>query len=122
MGVRVRVRHDIGSLARALESTTPVEALTRQVEWDMRPYVKHDTGQLEGSARRGGDFAHGRIEYSADRGHGEYAAYAYYDEAVGEHIRQNPRATARWAEKARADHGEKWAEVLGEAYAKEMGA
>ncbi|WP_307739346.1 minor capsid protein [uncultured Parolsenella sp.] len=122
MGLRIKVRHDLDRLAKALESTTPVEALTRQVEEDMRPYVKRDTGQLADSAREMSEFERGRITYSADRGHGEYAAYAYYDEAVGDHYGQNPRATARWAEKAKADCGEEWAEMLGKSYAKEMGA
>lgn len=117
MDVDVSVRLD--KLAKALESTTALELLTTKVEEDMRPYVKRDTGQLENSARRLSDFAAGRIVYSADRGHGEYASYAYYDENVGDHMGQNAQATARWASAVAADRQAEWAQLLGEEIAKE---
>lgn len=120
MGVEVTVRVDLDRMARALESAAALELLTTKVEEDMRPYVKHDTGQLEDSARGHSDFAAGRIVYSANRGHGEYASYAYYDETVGDHAGQNAKATARWAEAAAADRMAEWERVLSDELTKEM--
>lgn len=120
--MRVTVKHDLGRMARALESSAPLELLTMRVEEDMRPYVKHDTGQLELSARTESDFAAGRIVYSAARKGRQYASYAYYDEAVGGHMGQNPRASAKWADAAKKDFGEEWARLLGKLVVKEMGA
>lgn len=121
--MRVTVRHDLGRMTRALESSAPLELLTMTVEEDMRPYVKHDTGQLELSARTQSDFAAGRVVYSAVRGKKarQYASHAYYDEAVGDHVGQNPRASAKWAEAAKRDCGEEWARLFGELTVKEMG-
>lgn len=104
---------------RAVESGNlrddALESLTRQIEADMRPYVKHLTGALERSAEVASDFRGGRITYTATdrRGH-EYASDAYNDPNVGRHAGQNPKATAEWGRKAEQDLGASWAQYAGE--------
>ena len=83
------------------------EALARQVESDMRPYVKRDTGLLEGSAALDSDFRGGHIKYSATSRGSEYAGYAYDDSNVAATDR-NPKATSHWFEAAKKACGAKW--------------
>lgn len=82
--------------------------LTRMVEFDTKPYVKHDTGLTEQSADSS-DFSTGTITYSAtDKKGRQYAGYAYEDPHVRKGDRQNPKATARWFENAKADRIDDW--------------
>ena len=105
---------DIESLESGQLHGDVLEKLTMQIEGDLRPYVKHDTGALERSAATNSDFRAGSITYSAtdDRGH-EYAADAYWDSRVRKGPRQNPRASGQWDRKAEADLGDSWAEYAG---------
>jgi len=123
--LRVSIASDLAPLLMAMDSAAAgdaLELLTVTVEEDMRPYVKHDTGRLEESARKNSDFRGGRIVYTAvDEETGEdYAAAAYEDPRVGEHGDQNDKATAHWAEAASNDRSEEWAELLAQAMIKEM--
>ena len=106
---------DIESLEAGAVHDDALEKLTMQVEGDLRPYVKHDTGALERSSATNSDFRAGRITYSAtdDRGH-EYAADAYWDSRVRRGPRQNPKASDQWDRKAEADLGDSWAEYAGD--------
>lgn len=106
---------DIESLESGQLHGDVLEKLTMQVEADMRPYVKRDTGALERSAATNSDFRAGRITYSAtdERGR-EYASDAYNDPRVGSHEGQNPKAAPEWASRAETDLGGSWAEYAGE--------
>ena len=106
---------DVESLESGEMHDDLLEKLTMQIEGDLRPYVKHDTGALERSSATNSDFRAGRITYSAtdDRGR-EYASHAYYDERVRRGPRQNPKATDQWDRKAEADLGESWAAYAGD--------
>ena len=112
-GIHTRV--NVAGATAALEGIAAripdaLETLTRKVEADMRPFVKHDTGALESSALLNSDFRGGTIRYTATRGHGEYAGYAYDDPNVAA-TDHNPKATAHWDEAARAERSEEWARV-----------
>lgn len=115
-GLRVRVDVDLAGILRSLDSAeagAALELLTRTVEQDMRPYVKHDTGQLEDSASLNSDFAGGRIVYTAVDSRGtDYAGYAYEDPNVAA-TDPNPKATANWAEACAADRRGEWERLLG---------
>lgn len=119
----VSIASDLAPLLRAMDSAEAgdaLELLTLTVEEDMRPYVKHDTGHLEDSARSNSDFRGGKIVYTAADEDGEdYAAAAYEDTRVGKHGNQNANATARWAEKASEDRAEEWAEMIAHAIERE---
>lgn len=99
---------------RAFESGSirddALEKLTRQIEADMRPYVKKLTGTLERSAEVSSDFRGGRITYTASGSNGDYASYAYHDSHVGRHANQNPKATSEWSKAAERDLGSSWAD------------
>lgn len=114
MSVRVDVS-DLESLESGQLHGDVLERLTMQIEGDLRPYVKHDTGALERSSATNSDFRAGRITYSAsdDRGR-EYAADAYFDERVRRGPRQNPKASDQWDRKAEADLGDSWAAYAGD--------
>ena len=89
--------------------------LTRLIEFDTKPYVKHDTGQTEESADSS-DFSSGVIIYSAtDRKGRQYAGYAYEDPHVRKGDRQNPKATPKWFEHAQSDRIEDWLRFVAEA-------
>lgn len=91
--------------------------LTRMVEFDTKPYVKHDTGQTEESADAS-DFSTGVIVYSAtDKRGRQYAGHAYEDPHVRKGDRQNPKATARWFERAQADRMGEWLRFVAESVA-----
>lgn len=91
--------------------------LTRKIEFDTKPYVKHDTGETEDSAESS-DFSSGVIVYSAtDKRGRQYAGYAYEDPAVAETDR-NPKATAKWFENAQKDRMGDWLRFVAEAVAK----
>jgi hypothetical protein len=91
--------------------------LTRLIEFDTKPYVKHDTGDTEESADSS-DFSSGVIVYSAtDRKGRQYAGYAYEDPAVAE-TDKKPKATDHWFEKAQLDRLEDWMRFVAEAVAK----
>lgn len=121
--LRVSIASDLTPLLRAMDSAEAgdaLELLTMTVEEGMRPYVKHDTGHLEDSARFNSDFRGGKIVYTTvDEDHDEYAAAAYEDPRVGKHGTQNKKAAARWAEAASNDNSEEWAEMLALAVIKE---
>ena len=105
---------DMESLESGAVHDDALERMAMQIEGDLRPYVKRDTGALERSAATNSDFRAGRITYSAtdDRGH-EYASDAYWDDRVRKGPRQNPRASGQWDRKAEADLGDSWAEYAG---------
>ena len=114
MGVSVSVKVDLSPITDRLQSADVLERVTREIEADIRPYVKRDTGAVEESAQLMSDYRSGRIVWSAtDRG-GDYAGYAYEDQNVGAHSGQNPKATARWAEVAKAEKAEEWARMAAE--------
>lgn len=121
-GAKVNVTVDLSKALGAMDSAAAgdaLELLTLTIEEDMRPYVKHDTGQLEDSAALNSDFRGGRIVYTATRDGKEYAGYAYEDPNVAV-TDPNPRATARWAEHAAEDRGAEWARILADALREEM--
>lgn len=110
MGVGVSVKVDLKPALSRLSGNgkaDALEALSREVEADIRPYVKRDTGTLEQSAELASDYRSGRIVWTAQDG-GEYAGYAYDDPNVGDHAGQNPRATARWIDAAKSVLMEDW--------------
>lgn len=123
-GVQVRITTDLGGMLAALDSAeagAALELLTLTVEEDMRPYVKKDTGKLEGSAQKSSDFARGRIVYTAEDARGrEYAGYAYDDPNVGKHDGQNRKAAAQWAEVSAADRMGEWERAMAAALEEEM--
>lgn len=111
MGMKVAVRVDLGPALSRLTGrgkADAVEALTREVEADIQPYVKRDTGTLSESPRALSDYRAGRVVWSATEGGKEYAGYAYDDPSVGDHEGQNPRATDHWVEAAKADLMDGW--------------
>lgn len=108
---------DIESLESGAVHDDALERLARQVEGDLRPYVKRSNvghPHLVDSAATNSDFRAGRITYSAtdDRGH-EYASDAYWDPRVRDGEGQNPKASDQWDRKAEADLGDSWAEYAG---------
>lgn len=91
--------------------------LTRRIEFDTKPYVKRDSGET-GDSADSSDFSSGVIVYSAtDKKGRQYAGYAYEDPAVAE-TDKNPKATAKWFEKAQLDRLEDWMRFVVEAVAK----
>ena len=119
-GFRLDVSVDLSPALARLEgpgAADALEALTREIEADIRPYVKRDTGTLEQSAELASDFRAGRVEWTAVDEHGEYASYAYYDKNVGAHEGQNPKATSHWIEAAKAVLMGSWTRRAGELFA-----
>ena len=106
---------DVESLESGALHDDLLEKLTMQIEGDLRPYVKHDTGALERSSATNSDFRAGRITYSAtdDRGR-EYASEAYWDPRVRKGPRQNPKGTDQWDREAEDDLGDSWAAYAGD--------
>ncbi len=118
-GLSVSVKVDLGGVtsrfdARAQADAT--EALARQVEADSRPYVKHDTGLLEGSAALGSDFRGGHVTYSAASHGSQYAGYSYDDPHVAATDR-NPKATAHWVEAAQRSCSQRWRATVAKRFA-----
>ena len=119
MPVSIKVTADLAPLLSPLTGRgreDAMERLAREVEADVRPYVKRDTGSLEDSAATYSDFRSGRIVWSAQGPGGEYAGHAYETEGVGRHTGQNPKATARWAEAAKRELLESWRRLASEAF------
>lgn len=117
MSVRVDVS-DLESIESGPLHGDLLEKLARQVEGDLRPYVKRSNvghPHLVDSAATNSDFRAGRITYSAtdDRGH-EYASDAYWDPRVRDGAGQNPKASDQWDRKAEADLGDSWAAYAGD--------
>lgn len=111
MGIEVSVKVDLKpalSRLRGSKKADALESLTREIEADIRPYVKRDTGTLEESAQHMSDFRAGKIVWSAEDGYGEYAGYAYDDQRVGQHSGQNPQAAPQWASVAKNDLMDSW--------------
>lgn len=112
--IKVSMTANLSGILKAFEgeqAKDALELLTRTVEADMRPYVKKDTGALEDSAVANSKFREGVIVYTANRGYGEYAGYAYEDPNVASTDR-NPRATSRWDEAAAAARMDEWERTL----------
>lgn len=110
MGIGVSVKVDLTPALSRLSGNgkaDAIEALSREVEADIEPYVKRDTGTLAGSPEIASDYRAGRIVWTAQDG-GEYAGYAYDDPNVGDHEGQNPKATARWIEAAKRELMDSW--------------
>ena len=111
MGLNVGVKVDLKPALSRLRGTAKadaIEALSREIEADIQPYVKRDTGTLSESPRALSDYRAGKVVWSATDGGDDYAGYAYEDPNVGAHAGQNPKATARWIEAAKADLMDSW--------------
>lgn len=120
MGLGFKVTVDAGDVLDRLRGggfDDCLERITREIEGDMRPYVKRDTGTLEGSAALNSDFRRGRIVWTAEGEGGEYAGYAFDDPAVGTHAGQNPKATARWTEVAKKENSDRWRRLASRVFA-----
>lgn len=113
----IRTHVSFGGFPKLDGGSNLLGQLTRMIEFDTKPYVKHDTGETENSADSS-DFSSGTIVYSAtDKKGRQYAGYAYEDPAVAETDR-NPKATDRWFENAQQDRMEDWLRFVAEAVTK----
>lgn len=114
----IRTHVSFGGFPKLDGGSNLLGQLTRLIEFDTKPYVKHDTGETENSADSS-DFSSGTIVYSAtDKKGRQYAGYAYEDPHVRKGDRQNPKATPKWFEHAQQDRMEDWLRFVAEAVTK----
>lgn len=115
MGLKVTVRSvDLKPALSRLRGTAKadaIEALSREIEADIQPYVKRDTGTLMDSPRAASDYRAGRIVWTAQKDGKEYAGHAYDDPNVGRHEGQNPLATWHWIDVAKNDLLASWVKL-----------
>lgn len=80
--------------------------LTQQVVKDSNLYTPEDTGNLINSSLRSSDFEGGKAVWNTP-----YARRLYYGTSFKFSDDKNPRAQAKWVEKAKSVHSKKWARV-----------
>jgi len=113
----ISVKVDTKRIKPKIEKATSaaVGIVTQQVVKDSNLYAPMDTGNLINSSLRSSNFNTGKAVWNTP-----YARRLYY----GTHFKfskdKNPRAQAKWAEKAKSVHSGEWARVAQKAVEKKI--